>query len=88
MLHLTLTILLGIIASISGAITFYALKRINNYEEIILHINTTVESIKSQLKLIYPYIPTFSAPVDLFHTLLDAVRHRPFIRLYLMPEFV
>ena len=52
MLHLTLTILLGIIASISGAITFYALKRINKYELIILNINDTIENIKHQLKLI------------------------------------
>ena len=52
MLHLTLTILLGIIASISGAITFYALKRINKYELIILNINDTIDMIKHQLKLI------------------------------------
>ena len=52
MLHLTLTILLGIIASCLGAITYYALKRITNYEIIILHINDTIENIKHQLKLI------------------------------------
>ena len=52
MLHLTLTILLGIIASCLGAITYYALKRINNYEIIILNINDTIENIKHQLKLI------------------------------------
>ena len=33
-------------------ITFYALKRINNYETIILNINETIELIKHQLKLI------------------------------------
>ena len=49
---MTITILLGIIAFCLSVIIFYALKRINNYEEIILHINNTIESIKSQLKLI------------------------------------
>ena len=52
MLHLTLTILLGIITSCLGAITYYALKRITNYELIILNINDTIETIKHQLKLI------------------------------------
>ena len=52
MLHTIITILLGVIASISGVITFYALKRINNYEAIILNINDTIETIKHQLKLI------------------------------------
>ena len=52
MLHTIITILLGVIASISGVITFYALKRINNYEAIILNINDTIENIKHQLKLI------------------------------------
>jgi hypothetical protein len=33
-------------------VTFYALKRINNYEEIILNINNTIENIKHQLKII------------------------------------
>ena len=33
-------------------IVFYALKRINNYESIILNINNTVDTIKHQLKLI------------------------------------
>jgi len=52
LLHTIITILLGVIASISGVITFYALKRINNYETIILNINETIELIKHQLKLI------------------------------------
>ena len=52
MLHLTITILLGIIASCLGVITYYALKRISNYEIIILNINDTIETIKHQLKLI------------------------------------
>ena len=52
MLHLIITILLGIITSFFGVITFYALKRINQYELIILNINTTIELIKHQLKMI------------------------------------
>jgi hypothetical protein len=52
LLHLIITILLGIIASSFGVITFYALKRINQYELIILNINTTIELIKHQLKMI------------------------------------
>ena len=31
---------------------FYALRRINAYENIILNINNTIESIKLQLKII------------------------------------
>ena len=31
---------------------FYALKRINNYENIILKVNETIEFIKRQLKII------------------------------------
>ena len=52
MLHIIITILLGVITSFLGVITFYALKRINNYESIILNINDTIENIKHQLKLI------------------------------------
>ena len=52
MLHYIITILLGVIASCLGVITYYALKRINNYEAIILNINDTIETIKHQLKLI------------------------------------
>ena len=52
MLHYIITILLGVIASCLGVITYYALKRINNYEAIILNINNTIENIKHQLKLI------------------------------------
>tara|TARA_R100001163_G_C4988124_1_gene141736 strand:+ start:414 stop:650 length:237 start_codon:yes stop_codon:yes gene_type:complete len=33
-------------------VIFYALRRINNYENIILNISNTVESIKLQLKTI------------------------------------
>ena len=33
-------------------VTFYALRRINSYENIILNISNTIESIKLQLKVI------------------------------------
>ena len=52
MLHLIITIILGIVAIFSGVVTFYALRRINAYENIILNISNTVESIKLQLKVI------------------------------------
>ena len=52
MLHYIITVLLGIIALCTSVVTFYALKRINNYEAIILNINNTIESIKYQLKII------------------------------------
>ena len=52
MLHTTITILLGVIASFLGVVVFYALKRINTYEEIILNFNNTIDLIKHQLKLI------------------------------------
>ena len=35
-----------------GVVTFYALKRINAYENIILNFNNTIDLIKHQLKLI------------------------------------
>ena len=52
MLHYIITITLGIVAIFLGIVTFYALRRINAYENIILNINNTVESIKLQLKVI------------------------------------
>ena len=52
MLHTIITILLGIVATFFGAITYYALKRINTYEELIITFDNTVEAIKHQLKLI------------------------------------
>ena len=52
MLHYIITVLFGVIASCLGVITYYALKRINNYELIILNINDTIDMIKHQLKLI------------------------------------
>ncbi len=52
MLHLIITIILGIVAIFFGIVTFYALRRINEYENIILNINSTIETIKLQLKTI------------------------------------
>ena len=52
MLHLIITIVLGIVATFFGVVTFYALRRINEYENIILNINNTIETIKLQLKTI------------------------------------
>ena len=52
MLHLIITIVLGIVATFFGIVTFYALRRINEYENIILNINNTIETIKIQLKTI------------------------------------
>ena len=44
--------MLGIIALCTSVVTFYALRRINNYENIILNISNTIEAIKHQLKII------------------------------------
>ena len=52
MLHYIITITLGIVATFLGVVTFYALRRINNYENIILNRNNTIESITLQLKVI------------------------------------
>ena len=52
MLHTIITIVLGILATFFGVITYYALRRINAYEDIILNFNNTVDLIKHQLKLI------------------------------------
>ena len=52
MLHYIITITLGIVATFSGVVTFYALRRINEYENIILNISNTIETIKIQLKII------------------------------------
>ena len=52
MLHYIITITLGVVATFLGVVTFYALRRINAYENIILNISNTVESIKLQLKVI------------------------------------
>ena len=52
MLHLIITIFLGITTLFLGVLFFYALKRINNYENIILKVNETIEFINRQLKVI------------------------------------
>jgi hypothetical protein len=52
LLHYIITVTLGILAIFFGLVAFYALRRINDYENIILNINNTVESIKLQLKTI------------------------------------
>jgi len=52
LLHLIITITLGITATFLGLVAFYALRRINEYENIILNINNTIETIKIQLKTI------------------------------------
>ena len=52
MLYIITTILFVILAIFFAIISFYALKRINEYENIILNINNTIESINRQLKLI------------------------------------
>ena len=52
MLNNIIIILLGISTSFLGVLIFYALRRINNYEEIILNINGKVELINNQLKII------------------------------------
>jgi len=52
LLHYIITVLLGIIATFLGLVTFYALRRINEYENIILNISNIIESIKIQLKVI------------------------------------
>ena len=52
MLHYIITITLGITTTFLGLVVFYALRRINEYENIILNINNTIETIKLQLKTI------------------------------------
>mgnify|MGYP003140303662 FL=1 len=52
MLHLIITIILGITTIFFGLVAFYALRRINEYENIILNISNTIETIKIQLKII------------------------------------
>ena len=52
MLHIITTILFVILAIFFAIISFYALKRIVEYENIILNINNTIETINRQLKLI------------------------------------
>ena len=52
MLHLIITIFLGMTTLFFGVVSFYALRRINNYENIILKVNETIEFINRQLKII------------------------------------
>jgi len=52
LLHNIITVLLGVSTLFLGVVSFYALKRINTYEKIILKISSTVELIKHQLKII------------------------------------
>ena len=52
MLHYIITITLGIATTFLGIVVFYALRRINDYENIILNISNTIEHIKLQLKII------------------------------------
>ncbi len=52
MLHLIITISLGVVSLFLLITIFYALRRINAYEQIILKISSTVELINIQLKTI------------------------------------
>jgi len=52
LLHYIITITLGIATTLLGVVVFYALRRINDYENIILNISNIIESIKIQLKTI------------------------------------
>ena len=52
MLHYIITALLGIFTIFLGVVIFFALRRINTYENIILNISNTIETIKIQLKTI------------------------------------
>ncbi len=52
MLHLIITISLGVVSLFLLITLFYALRRINAYEQIILKISSTVELINTQLKTI------------------------------------
>jgi len=52
LLHYIITITLGIATTLLGVVVFYALRRINDYENIILNISNIIESIKLQLKTI------------------------------------
>jgi hypothetical protein len=52
LLHLILTIFLGMTTLFISVLFFYALRRINSYENIILKVNDTIEFINHQLKII------------------------------------
>ena len=44
--------LLGIISIFSIMLVYYSLKRINQYEELILQVNDKIEYVNQQLKII------------------------------------
>ena len=44
--------LLGIISIFSIMLVYYSLKRINQYEELILQVNDKIEYVNQQLKLL------------------------------------
>ena len=52
MFYLITTLIFATLSLFTIAVCFYALKRINQYESIILNINDTIETINHQLKLI------------------------------------
>ena len=52
MLYTTLLILLGILTSFFGLLSYYSIKKIGQYESIIINFNNRIEYIKQQLKLI------------------------------------
>ena len=52
MFYLITTLIFATLSLLTIAVCFYALKRINQYELIILNINNTIETINHQLKLI------------------------------------
>ena len=52
MLYTSILILFGVLASFFGLLSFYSLRKINQYESIILNFNNRIEYIKQQLKLI------------------------------------
>ena len=52
MFYLITTLIFATLSLFMIAVCFYALKRISQYELIILNINNTIETINHQLKLI------------------------------------
>mgnify|MGYP001484612992 CR=1 FL=1 len=52
MLYTSLLILLGILTSFFGLLSYYSIKKIGQYESIILNFNNRTEYINKQLKLI------------------------------------
>ena len=52
MLYTSLLILLGILTSFFGLLSYYSIKKIGQYESIILNFNNRTEYINQQLKLI------------------------------------